>query len=119
MAQCRFCKKRFASAESPRDIEERVEGLLAPEIKRVRREAEERERQAAERQREEKKRELTAYGTQVASEELDEEGIRPGLERYLILRRVEQELGSKLTGTENRGKVEALVDQILDEELGE
>ncbi len=51
--------RELDGTESTRDVEELVEGLLAPEIKRVRREAEERRRQEAESERQRRKQERT------------------------------------------------------------
>lgn len=59
------------------------------------------------------KEKLVRYGSDFASEELDEMHIRPSLERYAISEKVKERLRERLTGNEGKGEVEDLVEEIL------
>lgn len=136
--------REIEGTESTRDVEELVEGLLAPEIKQVRRQAEERQHQEAEQQRQlrelarqqrERQRErqerveearltagrqrLASRGESYALRLLNEENELEPLERFRVAREVKNKLLNELDGDESEEEVEDLVQEILDEELGE
>ena len=59
------------------------------------------------------------HGTDFACDALQEVDDLDPRDRQSILRRVQEELEAELTGAESARAVEARVDDILDEELGE
>jgi predicted ATP-dependent protease len=86
----------------------------------ARRAAEQRASQEqAQQQEEERVAALFEHGTDFASYALQEVDDLDPRDRQSILRRVEEELEAELTGKESERAVEARVDEILAEELGE
>ncbi len=64
-------------------------------------------------EREERVDKLVREGDDFASEELDELGIRPGLERYEVLEKIKAGLRERLTGQESTAEIEDMVEEIL------
>lgn len=147
--------RELTGAETGRDVEALVEEVLAPEIQRVRREAEaeaarratmeeERKRREAEqaralqelaRERRERERErqeraeearlaanrqrLARHGESYALRVMNDENELKPLERFQVAREVKEQLLEELDGDESEEEVEALVNRVLDAELGE
>ncbi len=68
-------------------------------------------------ERDEQKEKLVRYGSDFASEELDEMHIRPSLERYAISEKVKERLRERLTGQETKAEIEDMVEEILEESV--
>jgi hypothetical protein len=94
--------------ESERDVRGRVDTILAPELTA-----------ANEKRRKLAQSELIAHGDAYAARELARETDLTVGERQRIAQLVEQELERAISGMESARDVRALVDQLLDEELGE
>ncbi len=105
----------YRAALRGQDEERRQEEEAARQ--RRKREAEQWEQEWREREleqkRNQKKRELVRHGYQFAAGELDERGIRPSIERYAILEKLEKELNNGLLGEESKSDTEDLVEEIL------
>ncbi len=66
------------------------------------------------REREENKQAVIAYGYRFASEELDELGVRPWIERYTILEKVEQELRHRFDGTVSKDEIQDEIEDVVE-----
>ncbi len=110
-----------------REEQEQQRNRLREDADRAERQREEARRAAEERatqeqarqQHEERLSELLEHGTDFACDALQEVDDLDPRDQRSILRRVERELEDALTGEESERAVEARVDKILDEELGE
>jgi hypothetical protein len=94
--------------ESERDVRARVDTILSPELTA-----------AGETRRKAAQSELIADGVAYAERELARETDLTVGERLRVARLVERELERAISGTESARDVRALVDQLLDDELGE
>ncbi len=110
-----------------REEQEQQLNRLRADADRAERQREEARRAAEQRasqerapqQQEERVSELLEHGTDFACDALQEVDDLDPRDRRTILQRVERELEEGLTGKESERAVEARVDKILDEELGE
>jgi len=94
--------------ESEGDIRASVDELLGDELDAV-----------EEQKREKARPNLILHGAAYARRELARETDLDGLERWQIQQEVKGQLEREITGEESDRDVEALVDDILDEKLGE
>ena len=94
-------------SESDTDVKVRVEQILGDALKPIQKT-----------RRETGRRELIAHGVEYAADELAEEDLSPW-ERASMERDVKLALDDEITGTECEDDVEALVDGVLDDILGE
>jgi len=95
-------------SESDAAVQRRVEQILEDAITPIRKAMRETGRQA-----------LIAHGIEYAAEELAQEENLSSWERTAMARAVKRALEDAITGTECDGDVEALVDDFLDDVLGE
>lgn len=102
----RILEQEVVADESEADVQARVDEIVDQELDAVDEQKQEKARQS-----------LIAYGAKYAASELDEEDLDL-LERWEIQGVVKRELQAEIAGDESEGDVEALVDRILDDELG-
>jgi hypothetical protein len=102
------------------DAQRREERRRLEEQEQAQRDADQRARGELERQRAENRRSaLLEYGVGGAREALQEVEDLDEPDRERVLQRVEAALAEELTGEESKRDVAALVNEVLDEELGE
>lgn len=111
-------RRELTGEEAPADAERIAEGALAPWFEKGERRKMERDQEEAEERRRKRKGALIEFGNAYALDAADEEGLS-SMAKIAFCADALKEMETELDGSETEEDVEALIEDLLDDGLGD